>query len=74
MDVSTATAQLLVRVGKRIDEAIARQGLSHAKFARQLKMDAKNLRRILQGKQNLTFDTAMKVATALGISFQDLVA
>ena len=55
-------------VGRRIAEIRERKGLSQADVAEMLRTTVSNLQRIEYGTQNVTIETLVKIANALGVA------
>ncbi|MCC6555979.1 MAG: helix-turn-helix transcriptional regulator, partial [Polyangiaceae bacterium] len=60
------TAAVLRTLGKRIGELRRARGLTQEQAAERLGMLAPNFARIEQGRQNVTVDTLVRIATMLG--------
>lgn len=69
---STATA--LLALGRRVGELRRARGLTQEQAAARLRMLAPNYARIEQGRQNVTVDTLVRLATLLDVSLSDLFA
>ncbi len=59
--------EIVRAVGLRIGEAREHHGLTQAELAERLGIALRNLQRIERGEQNLTIQTIVKVANALGV-------
>lgn len=65
---------LLNQIGLRISKRRQELGLSQRAFAEQLGMQAANVSRIESGEQNVTIRTLCKVAEALEMRVEELIA
>lgn len=74
MKVDAATRAKLVEIGKTIREARERVGLSQAALAEIVGMHRENMIRVEKGRTNLTVETMMKIADALELSLQIVLA
>ncbi len=74
MKVDAATRAKLVEIGETIREARERTGLSQAALAERIGMHRENMIRVEKGRTNLTVETMMKIADALGLSLQIVLA
>lgn len=74
MKVGAATRAKLVEIGETIREARERTGLSQAALAEKIGMHRENMIRVEKGRTNLTVETMMKIADALGLSLQIVLA
>jgi HTH-type transcriptional regulator / antitoxin HipB len=61
-------------VGRRIAELRERAGLTQADVAETIGTTVSNLQRIEYGTQNVTLETLVKVANALGVKVADFLA
>lgn len=59
-------------VGRRMRELRLHRDMTQEAFAEQLGMLAPNYARIEQGRANVTLDTLVRIANALGVSPMDL--
>lgn len=64
-----STKELL---GARIKELRKTRGLSQDRLSEKIKIDPKHLSRIEVGKSYPSFDTAERIANALGVEMKDL--
>lgn len=65
-------ATLLAQIGGRIRELRTMQGISMEVLAKFAKLNATSLSRIERGHKNLTVETMLRIARALGIDVEEL--
>ena len=58
---------------QKIFAELKRLSWSKSEFARQLKVDRQYVHRLLKGKQNLTFNTVVKIGKCLNLDPKDLL-
>jgi transcriptional regulator with XRE-family HTH domain len=68
----TEISQEVIELGKRIQEIIKSKGLKTREVAHDADMDVENLRKYINGKQEMKITTLLKIVTALNISVSDL--
>jgi len=59
-------------MGRRMRELRRERGLTQEAFAEKLGMLAPNYARIEQGRMNVTIDTIVRIANALGVAVAEL--
>lgn len=70
--MSDRLTRLQRHLGLRVKELRVAKGLTQEAFAARVDMLTPNYARIEQGRQNLTLDTLVRVADALGVDVRDL--
>jgi transcriptional regulator with XRE-family HTH domain len=65
--LSARTADRLDRVGEDLRKTRRVLGVSRVAIAQRLRMHPMNYAHIEQGKQNVTIDTLLRIADALGV-------
>jgi len=62
----------IIELGIRIKELIVEKGMKTREVAHDADMDVENLRKYINGKQEMKVSTMLKIASALGIEVKDL--
>ncbi|KKQ36213.1 MAG: Helix-turn-helix domain-containing protein [candidate division WS6 bacterium GW2011_GWA2_37_6] len=62
--------QLLAEMGEKVKKAREKSGVTQEELARRIKTTRSTISRVEKGKQNLTVEYIMKVATALGKKYE----
>ncbi len=63
---------VVINVGKKISEIIAQKKLKQRDVAYDAGMDVENLRKYINGKQEMKISTMLRITEALQISVQEL--
>jgi DNA-binding Xre family transcriptional regulator len=69
----TAISPEIVSLGKRIQVLIKEKGLKTREVAHDSEMDTENLRKYINGKQEMKISTMLKIVKALGVTPNDLL-
>lgn len=65
-------SQEIILLGKRIEEIIKEKGLKTREVAHDADMDVENLRKYINGKQEMKVGTMLKIVNALKVEVKDL--
>ena len=72
--MSQSADNLVLRIGRRIAALRKEKGLTQAQLAERLAIAQKNVHRLESGTQNLTLRTIAKIADAIGVQIDDVLA
>lgn len=72
--MSLSADNLVLRIGRRIAALRKEKGLTQAQLAERLAIVQKNVHRLESGTQNLTLRTIAKIAHAIGVEIDDVLA
>ena len=68
----SAMSQEILLLGKRIREIIKEKGLKTREVAHDADMDVENLRKYINGKQEMKISTMLKITKSLKVTVNEL--
>lgn len=69
----TEIPQAVIELGNRIKEIIKDKNLMPKNVAHDAGLDVENLRKYIKGTQEMKVSTMLKIATALGVTADELI-